>query len=223
VDISVLHNPSGIGLSTGIFTSLRHDWVALMTAVRSHNPRVAELSALSASELPSLVSFMRSHPGLLGGEYSVHAPSKDLGPQGLLFVADLLLELPALTARIVVHPDVIGQSLPVLLRLGAALTLENMDSRKTQGASVASLEELFQDLPLSRFCLDVAHAWSIDPSLKLAHNLLDAFENRLAQVHLSGITKDGHHCPLTQSQLDTYRPVLARCLSVPWILESLLA
>ena len=218
-----LQNPAGIGLSTGAFTDLRHDWAALLQAARAHSPRVAELSALSASELPSLVVFMRSHQALLGADYSVHAPSKGLGPSGLLFVGDELLDLQSLTPRLIIHPDAIGQGLPISRRLGSVVTLENMDARKLAGQDVAGMQALFESLPDAGFCLDVAHAWSVDPTMTLAHDLLDAFSSRLVQVHLSGITQDGHHCPLTQGQLDAYQAVLSRCHSVPWILESALA
>ena len=218
-----LDNPSGVGFSTGAYTSLRGDWPALVSLARSTSVLVAELSALDAKELPSLVSFMRSLPEMLGPQYSVHAPSKGLGPLGLLAVADSLLALAALTPRIIVHPDAIGGGMSILHLLNDKITLENMDSRKPLGQTVASMQDLFDKIPQARFCLDVAHAWSIDPSLVLAHALLDAFASRLAQVHLSGITPDGHHCPLTATQLEAYAPVLARCHSVPWILESTLA
>jgi hypothetical protein len=216
----LLDNPSGVGLSTGAYADLRGDWPALFAAVGSLSPQVAELSALSASELPPLVAFMLAHPDLLGPQYSVHAPSKGLGPLGLLAVADSLLRLSPLTPRIIVHPDAIGGGLSILHLLGDKVALENMDSRKSLGRSTASMQDLFDRAPRARFCLDVAHAYSIDPTLALAHELLDAFNDRLVQVHLSGIDADGHHQPLSLPQLDAYRPVLARCHHVPWILES---
>jgi hypothetical protein len=223
VTIKDLSNPAGVGFSTGVYGLLRGDWRALTQAVRLHNPQVAELSALSMDGLPSLVAYLRAHPEGVGQEYSVHAPSKGLGPDGLLLVQDDLLALTGLTSRIVIHPDIIGRGLDVLRTLGQAVVLENMDARKAHGQDVATLRALFGLLPQSRFCLDVAHAWSIDPSMVLAHALLDAFEDRLAQVHLSGIDSQGHHCSLAEGQLDAYSPVLARCHSVPWILESHLA
>lgn len=218
-----LSNLAGIGFSTGAYTSLRSDWPALLAVARSFNSTVFELSALSASELPSLVAFLYAHRESLPADFSVHAPSKDLGPTGLLAVAHDLLALSPLVPRIVIHPDAIGSSQDVLRLLASKIALENMDARKPLGQDVASLRSLFALYPQARFCFDVAHAYSVDPTLDVAHQLLDAFSDRLVQVHVSGITKDGHHCPLTTTQLGAYQNVLARCHVVPWILESPLA
>jgi sugar phosphate isomerase/epimerase len=82
---------------------------------------------------------------------------------------------------------------------------------------------VFADHRDAGFCLDVAHAWTNDPSLRLGHDLLDALGDRLRQLHVSGIERDGTHRPTTQADLELYRPVLDRCEGVPWILESVFA
>ena len=50
---------------------------------------------------------------------------------------------------------------------------------------------MFEALPRAGFCLDIAHAAAIDPSMRLAHELLDAFGPRLHQVHLSALDVNG--------------------------------
>jgi sugar phosphate isomerase/epimerase len=97
---------------------------------------------------------------------------------------------------------------------------ENMDIAKEFGRSVADLEVVFATHPDAGFCLDVAHVWTNDRSLRLGHDLLDAFAGRLRQLHVSGIEPDGTHRTTTQDDLELYRPLLERCSGVPWILEA---
>ena len=55
--------------------------------------------------------------------------------------------------------------------------------------------------------------------MALAHELLDRFGARLRQVHVSSLV-DGSHAPLTAEDVERFRPVLRRCVDVPWILEA---
>ena len=50
--------------------------------------------------------------------------------------------------------------------------------------------------PEAGFCLDIAHAHTIDPSMSVAGELLDRFRGRLREVHLSSI-REGAHTTLT--------------------------
>ena len=54
----------------------------------------------------------------------------------------------------------------------------------------------------------------------LAHELLDAFADRLAEVHVSSIEPDGEHVPLRAADAEAFLPVLERCVGVPWVLEA---
>lgn len=74
--------------------------------------------------------------------------------------------------------------------------------------------------PAAGFCLDVAHVWTNDPTLGLAHELIDSLGHRLQQLHVSGIEADGTHRPTTTDDLKLYEPILARCRHVPWLLET---
>src|SRR5450755_1341517 len=103
--------------------------------------------------------------------------------------------------------------------LGTRLVLENMDDRKATGRTADEIEPFFEELPDAGFCLDVAHAWSIDPTMDVARELLDRFRSRLKQVHLSSLSA-GHDVPLWAEHEELFADVLDRCRDVPWILEA---
>jgi hypothetical protein len=52
-----------------------------------------------------------------------------------------------------------------------------------------------------RSCFEVAHAGSIDPTTARAAELLDAFGDRLREVHISSLSEFGKHVPLTKPDL----------------------
>jgi hypothetical protein len=54
----------------------------------------------------------------------------------------------------------------------------------------------------------------------LASELLDAFGSRLRHVHVSSLSGELHHVPLSEEDEALFLPVLERCLDVPWILEA---
>jgi len=119
----------------------------------------------------------------------------------------------------ILHPDRYPDAGP----LAEDAVFENMDVAKAFGRTAADLAAVFERNPDAGFCLDVAHVWTNDPTLALGHELLDAFGDRLRQVHVSGIEADGRHRPTTADDLALYEPLLDRCGGVPWILETLLA
>jgi hypothetical protein len=95
-----------------------------------------------------------------------------------------------------------------------------MDARKSAGRTPEELEETFSELPDAGFCFDVPHAWSIDPDMSVANDLLNKFRDRLRHVHLSSLSDDLHHVPLSEEDQRLFGPTLRRCLDVPWILEA---
>lgn len=210
------HHP--LGASTGYMDDLRGDWAAQVRAASGISPFAVELSALSEPELPSLSCFLREGPNLPFRYISLHGPSKSLtGDEAALVEA--LVGLLGHVDAVVMHPDTIGD--PALFRpLGSRLLIENMDSRKETGRNVAELEAIFSELPAAGFCFDVAHAWSIDPEMCVAAELLDAFGSRLRHVHLSSLSEDLHHVPLDEEDEELFAPILSRCIDVPWILEA---
>jgi sugar phosphate isomerase/epimerase len=121
-------------------------------------------------------------------------------------------------SAIVTHPDVVHDP-SAYRRLGRRLVFENLDARAPDG-QLTALERLFESLPAAGFCLDVAPAWSVDPTMQLANELLDSYRNRLRHLHVSSLDPAHRHAPLTVEHAAAYEPVLARCRDVPWVLEA---
>lgn len=208
-----------VGASTGYMVGARGDWPRLVAAAESCSLAVVELSALSGRELPSLCAFLTGEAEELPfAHVSVHGPSKGWygGTEAL---AEVLACLPEQIEGIVMHPETLRDP-AAFAPLGERLRLENMDTRKPDARTTVELARFFEALPAARFCFDIAHAQLHDPSMALAHDLLDAFGDRLAEVHVSSIEPHGSHVPLRPQDADAFAPVLARCLGVPWVLEA---
>jgi hypothetical protein len=212
-------NSVGWGASTGYMEADRDDWPALLRNAASVSTVAVELSALSGPELDPLAAALASTDALDDFAFvSVHAPSKRW-PGTASELADSLLMLPAIAQGFVLHPDALPD-LRSFSVLGERLWLENMDRRKHDARTVLEMARCFEQVPEARWCFDIAHAAQLDRSMGLAHELLDAFDERLAEVHLSSIQANGTHVPLTTTDARRFRPVLERCLEVPWILEA---
>jgi sugar phosphate isomerase/epimerase len=207
-----------VGASTGFLSDLREDWPAMIEASIAVSDQVIELSALSGDELHGLTGYLRTDDVTGWPHVSVHGPAKRWAstPHAL---ADALAALPASIDGIVMHPETLRDP-TTFESLSARLWLENMDTRKADARTVDELARYFELLPDAGFCFDIAHAWLHDPTMGLAHALLDAFDERLAEVHLSSILPSGRHVPLRPSSLAVFEPILARCVGVPWILEA---
>lgn len=211
-------------MSTGWDPATREDWPNALAEAEQFGAAV-ELSALSLSELPGLTAFLAGdHPALgyltRACHVSVHGPVKGLTGdwEG---VTRQLEALPRQIGSIIMHPDTLSEeAYAPLRRLGSRLVLENMDCRKDTCKTALELTPVFASLPEAGFCLDVAHVWSVDQTLALGQDLLDAFGSRLREVHVSGIELDGKHRPTTQADLERYAPLLDQVGHVPWIFES---
>lgn len=207
------HHPMGV--STGVFAESRDLWPQLVAEACSVSTYAVELSALSGEELPGLIAYLRTRPRLPFRYASVHGPVKNVDE---VRVVPQLIDLPLWVRSIVTHPDAISELGPYR-RLGTRLVIENMDDRRPAGRIADEMEAFFAELPEAGFCLDVAHAWSIDPTMNVARELLDRFRSRLRQVHLSSLS-GGHHVPLRADDEELFADVLDRCRDVPWILEA---
>lgn len=214
---SVLASHHPVGASTGCFPGTRGDWPALVASAHEVSSYAAELSALQAREFEGLLAYLGLEPALPFHDLSVHAPTKGLrGPEHLL---DLVGRLPLHIETVVVHPDTLGDR-SAFAAFGSRIVIENMDARKGFGQTPDELAEVFADLPDAGFCFDIAHAWSLDPSMGLAEELVDRFASRLREVHLSSLTEDSRHIGLTDEHAALFAPLLGRCVDVPWILEA---
>lgn len=210
------HHP--VGASTGYMVANRGDWMALVVEASRVSSFAVELTALGEDELPALLRFLAKEPPLPFRYVSVHGPSKARQMPEDELVARLA-ELPAFIDAIVLHPDQMED--PTLyVSLGSRLLIENMDSRKAAGRDADELERFFEQLPAAGFCFDIAHAWTVDPTMSVGEDLLDRFADRLKHVHLSSISKDLEHVPLSEEQEGLFMPLLSRCRDVPWILEA---
>lgn len=211
-----LHHP--LGASTGYMTDRRGDWGALCWEAARTSVFAAEFAALSEDELPGLLRYLASGVELPFRFLSVHAPTKHrrIGEAELVAA---LADLPPAVDAIVVHPDTLEDP-SLYARLGDRLVIENMDARKHDGRTADELAPLLDALPDAGFCFDVAHAWSVDPSMEEAERLLDRYAGRLCHVHVSSLGEDGHHMPLEPGHEDLFEHALGRCLGVPWILEA---
>ena len=205
-------------MSTGALAELRGDWEALVAEARRTSTFAVELAALSADELPDLLRFLAAAPALPFHFISLHAPSKGRRLREKQLIA-MLMEVGRSVDAIVVHPDTIDEPARYAA-LGSALVLENMDSRKRDGRTVAELEPYFAALPQAGFCFDVAHTASVDATLGEGERLLDAFGARLRHVHVSSLDEDCHHVALTAQDEERFGALLRRCRDVPWILEA---
>lgn len=188
---------------------------------RRQSPTACELAALSEPELPGLVAWLLERPSLPFTYLSLHAPSKQRALPEAELVALLAQAAPRVDA-IVLHPDVIEDH-ATWRTLGRALVLENMDPRKDDGQTADSLQRHFDALPEAGLCLDVAHAYAVDPTLREGHEILDRFGGRLRHLHVSALDGGNHHIPLDVTHEQLIAPLLQRCRDVPWILEAPLA
>lgn len=210
------HHP--LGASTGYMQDLRGDWDAQVAAAWEVSPFAIELSALSEDELPSLGEYLGSARSLPFRYIGIHGPSKhrQMDEEEL---ARQLGEIARYAKGIVMHPDTIDR-LEAFRPLGSKLLLENMDSRKLDGRTPEELGRAFAEVPEAGFCFDIAHAWSIDPQMGIAEALLDSFGDRLRHLHISSLSDDLHHVPLTAEHEELFGSTLERCVDVPWIFEA---
>lgn len=210
------HHP--VGASTGYMEARRGSWGELVEEALDVSSFTCELAALAEDELPGLLEYLADEPSLPFRYLSVHAPVKGRRLPEAEFVA-LLARLSGSVDAIVLHPDTM-QDPRAYAPLGSLLVLENMDPRKASGRTVGELRPYFAVLPLAGFCFDIAHAAAVDPSMRLAHDLLDTFAGRLRHLHLSSLDPEHGHVTLTAEDEVRFAPVLARCSDVPWMLEA---
>jgi hypothetical protein len=207
-----------VGCSTGYMTEHREDWEHLVVEAAGVSGIAAELSALSEDELPSLIAYLDLNPILPFRYLSVHGPSKErrLGERELV---ERLASLPPWVDAIVMHPDTIEDA-PTYQLLGRRLVLENMDARKTDGCTADQLAAYFNALPEAGLCFDIAHAKSVDASMREGEAILETFGSRLRHVHVSSLDAEDHHVSLIPEDEALYQPLLQHCRDVPWILEA---
>lgn len=198
------------GISTG---TISHDFMQAFTLFHDLAEvgyiKAVELSALRMHELWPLLKLLTGMCGppldLRPFEHvSVHAPTKFSAEEERELAAVLQVLVPP-HIPVVVHAEDI--SVPARGEgLGDRLYIENADRRKITGKFCRSFEELFTALPKAKLCFDIAHAYNVDCSMHEALRFVNMFRDRIAEVHVSGITEDRHatHIPLTRRMAEIY-------------------
>lgn len=208
---------AGIGFSTGSLA--KSDVSGALRILESASSSAIELSALRTHELGPLV---RSIPRLRLDRYdhiSVHAPSAFTARQEPE-IAAALFPLAQRGWLIVLHPDTI-HDFGLWTPFADRLCIENMDRRKSTGRTADELQPVFRRLPEASFCFDVAHAWQCDSSMGQALRLLDAFGDRLSEVHVSELDTHSRHVRLSAAGVWACRRVASLVpLDVPLIIEA---
>jgi len=206
-----------IGFSTGSIAL--GDFKRALQILQDQDVHAIELSALREDELYPLYQVFNDLD-LSKYEYvSVHAPSK----RTKLKESELVNTLQAFGEKawpIIVHPDIIS-NFSLWKSLGSKLCIENMDKRKLCGQTVSDLNRIFNELPDAGFCLDVAHARQVDPTMTECYLMIKEFNKKLVQLHLSDVTSESKHVRLNEQAIAAYRKILKYLPeSLPIILES---
>lgn len=178
-----------------------------------------ELSALREEELQPLLDALDSLDLDEFSYIAVHAPSR----LNTLTEKSLSSKLQPVLERhwpIVVHPDVISD-FTLWRHFGELLCIENMDKRKNTGRTASELTIYFDKLPEARMCFDIGHARQIDPTMFEAETILQAFGDRIQQIHLSLVNSSSIHEPLNFESILAYQRV-AHLIprNIPIILET---
>ncbi len=206
-----------VGFSTGSL-ALQNFRMGLQM-VQDQPTAAIELSALREEELYPLVAALDSLDLHRFSYISVHAPSKlvSLSEKSLV---EMLAPVIQRGWPIVVHPDVITD-FDLWHTLGDILCIENMDKRKQVGRTANELLLYFNKLTKAHLCFDIGHARQIDPTMCEAETILETFQDRIRQIHLSLVNSNSGHEPLNYESILAYRRVAHRFPSnVPIILET---
>lgn len=206
-----------IGFSTGALA--RGDVRLALEMLRNKSVQIIEISALRQYELRPIVE-MLDVLELDKFEYkSFHAPSlmeADFEPTAL----KLLARVVSRGWPIIVHPDAM-HNISEWSHFGDLLYVENMDKRKQIGQTADDLASIFADLPNAGLCLDLGHARQVDPTMSEAAEILNRFQDRLKQLHVSEVNSQSQHDPLTLEAVLAFQRVSGLIpADIPIILES---
>jgi sugar phosphate isomerase/epimerase len=205
-----------IGFSTGALAY--GDFKEGLRLLEKTRANAVELSALRQNELDPLIQALDTLDLRRFVHVSVHVPSS-IEPE---FEGPLLAKLRLLPAEwlLVTHPDVISRW-NEWEALGPRLCIENMDKRKPIGQTAQDLREIFHRLPDATFCLDIGHAHQVDPTMGEGVLLVEEFNERLRQLHVSEVNSESKHDPISFESASAFS-VVAHLIrgNVPAILES---
>jgi hypothetical protein len=208
-----------IGFSTGAVA--RGDFKTALNRLDQSDVRVVELSALRLEELLPFVRALTSLDLRHFEFVSFHAPSR-FSPEDETHVLEQLRRVAERSIPVIVHPNVIFT--PELWAwLGSLLLIENMDKRMPVGQTAKDLGLLFDMFPSAKLCCDLGHARQVDPTMTEARMILERFQDRIAEIHISDVNTSSRHDPLSTYAMAALRSVSALIPEpTPIILESLI-
>jgi hypothetical protein len=210
-----------VGFSTGALE--RGDFRKALGWMSDHEMRTVELSALRFDELEPLIRRLdKIDVSDSNFDYvSFHAPSY-FSPDQEERVIELLQPVKERNWNIVVHPDVLFTP-ERWSCFGRNLLIENMDRRKPVGRNSRELSWFFDVLPEAQFCLDLAHARQIDPTLMVLKRLASDFKDRIAEIHISELDPYCKHVPMSNWAILDYQQITCDLDPfIPVIIESML-
>ena len=207
------------GFSTGAIAL--GDFRAALDILNRYNVEAIELSALRLEELGPLVDAL---PTLSLQKYSYisfHAPTRFSALEEPS-VVDKLTAVMDLRWPIIVHPDSIFDK-KRWRPLASILCFENMDKRKPIGRTANELSSFLDFFSESSICFDIGHASQIDRTMSEACLILQKFERRIRQVHISEVNTRSEHTRISESSRLAYKNILEmfNC-AAPVIIESVL-
>lgn len=118
---------------------------------------------------------------------------------------------------VVFHPDTV-LDFSVFNNLPFEVGFENMDNRKEKYKTVEEMKALLTN-PDWKMVFDINHAFSNDPTLESAKEMIDIFKDKIKEIHLSGY--NGYHEPLFETKQNELLKIIEH-FNVPIIIESLL-
>lgn len=208
-----------VGFSTGALA--RGDFRRALDLLRAYRTDVIELSALRFNELEPLLAALPTLDLRQFTFVSIHAPTS-FAPEMEASVVERLRLLAQFGYPFVVHPDVI-YTRSLWAEFGDKVLVENMDKRKPVGRNVSEMLQVFDSLPAARFCFDAGHSRQVDPSMTEASLLLQAFRDRLAEVHISEVNTASRHDPISRNAVTAFRLIAPYIPEhIPIILEPLI-
>jgi len=187
-----------LGFATGDLHKT-HDRLAPETfdVFRKMGANAIELTIYNMDEAPKLLHLKQKD--FAGFKWvSIHAPSFDRYDTNSVIkfreTLDIFEKFCGLVKvnSIVFHPDEIGDG-AILENYTFPVLVENMDWKKEIGKYTESMQDIFEkiDAPMA---LDLNHCYTNDPTMHLAHEMIDAFRDRIMEIHLSGF--ESAHEPL---------------------------
>lgn len=205
-----------LGFSTGALAL--GDFRSALRILASTNATAVELSALRQSEFEPLVSALSELRLDQYSHISVHLPSS-VQPEFEALMFKLADHFPP-EWPLITHPNIIGDW-SEWRTLGNRVCIENMDKRKSIGQTRADLRRIFDKLPEATFCFDIGHAHQIDPTMGEAVLILEEFDKKLRQLHVSEVNSESKHDKISLEAARAFAIIVPLIPEeVPAILES---